>query len=121
MRKLGVPIGAGLLGVALAATAQPPSNHSGCSLHVHITDEDGTDLSKAFVFVHGEHGSNQQLTPDKTGQAKINLHSGMYDLFVSASGFYPQAEIVDLRSCKPVNLNLMLTLDSEHSETNGSN
>jgi len=118
LRKGGV-IGAGLLGAALTVTAQPPSNHSGCSLHVHITDEDGTDLPKAFVFVHGEHGSNQQLTPDKTGQVKINLRSGMYDLFVSASGFVPQAQIVDIRSCKPVNVNLMLTIDSEHSGPDG--
>jgi hypothetical protein len=59
------------------------------------------------------------LTPDKTGQVKTNLHAGMYDLFISASGFVPQAQILDLRSCKPVNINLMLTIDSEHSDSEG--
>ena len=101
------------------ASGQPPAHRSGCSLHLDITDEDGKALPKAFVLVHGEHGSNQQLTPDKTGQVRINLHAGMYDLFVSASGFVPQAQIVDLRSCKPVDLNLMLTIDSEHSDGDG--
>ena len=102
------------------ATAQAPANRpAGCPLHLQITDEDGTALPKAFVLIHGEHGSNQQFTPDKSGQVKASLHSGMYDLFVSASGFVPQAQIVDLRTCKPVELNLMLNLDSEHSE-NGS-
>ena len=116
MRALTVSF---LLGLGACAWAQAPAKPSGCALRVHITDEDGTALPKAFVLVHGEHGNNQQFTPDKTGLVKANLHSGMYDLFVSASGFNPQAQIVDLRTCKPVELNLMLTIDSEHSGSDG--
>jgi hypothetical protein len=119
LRKLGVYLAVSLLGVAVASGAQPPAKPSTCALHLHITDEDGTPLPKAFVLVHGEHGNNQQFTPDKTGQVKTSLHSGMYDLFVSASGFNPQAQIVDLRTCKPVELNLMLTIDAEHSGSDG--
>jgi hypothetical protein len=104
-----------LLGLCAFAQPQPQAKPSACALHLNITDEDGKALPKAFVLVHGEHGINQQFTPDKTGLVKANLHSGMYDLFVSAMGFNPQALIVDLRTCKPVELNLMLTIDSEHS------
>ena len=100
----------------MAAVAQPPAKPSGCSFHLAITDEDGKALPKAFVLVHGEHGINQQFTPDKNGQVKASLHAGIYDVFVSAMGFVPQAQILDLRSCKPVNVNLMLTIDSEHSD-----
>ena len=71
------------------------------------------------MLVHGEHGSNQQLSPGKNGEVRANLHAGMYDLFVSASGFVPQAQIVDLRSCKPADVNLTLTIDSEHSDGDG--
>lgn len=113
LRKFGLAISVGLLGAAVGAGAQAPPGR--CPLHVHVTDEDGKDLPKAFVMLHGEHGSNQPLSPDKTGQVKISLHSGLYDLFVSAMGFVPQAQIVDLRTCKPVDVNLMLTIDSEHS------
>jgi len=88
-------------GTQSPGSGQPP-HRSGCSLHLEITDEDGKALPKAFVMVHGEHGSNQPLNPDKTGQVKTSLHAGMYDLFISASGFEPQAQILDLRSCKPV-------------------
>jgi len=105
-------------GTQSPGSGQPP-HRSGCSLHLEITDEDGKALPKAFVMVHGEHGSNQPLNPDKTGQVKTSLHAGMYDLFISASGFEPQAQILDLRSCKPVDLNLMLKIDSEHSEPEG--
>jgi hypothetical protein len=109
-----------IFAVCLAAGAQQAAKPSLCSLHVHVTDEDGKDLPKAFVLVHGEHGSNQQFTPDKTGQVKTSLHAGMYDLFVSAMGFVPQAQIVDLRACKPVDLNLMLTIDSDHADNDGN-
>ena len=92
----------------------------GVPLHLAITDEDGKALPKAFVLLHGEHGMNQQFTPDKDGQVKTSLHPGMYDLFVSAMGFVPQAQILDLRTCKPVDLNLMLTLDSEHTDNDAN-
>jgi hypothetical protein len=114
-----------LLALSVAAGAQAgnggqaPAHRSGCSLHLAITDEDGKALPKAFVMVHGEHGSNQPLAPDKAGQVRTNLHAGMYDLFISASGFEPQAQILDLRSCKPVDLNLTLKIDSEHTEPEG--
>jgi len=110
---------AALLALCTMVWSQPPGKPASCALRVHITDEDGAALPKAFVLIHGEHGANQQFTPDKAGQVKATLHAGMYDLFVSASGFNPQAQIIDLRSCKPVELNLMLTLDSEHSGNDG--
>jgi len=112
-------LGASLLVMCASAPAQAPPKNSGCSLRVEITDEDGKALPKAFVLIHGEHGSNQQFTPDKDGNVKTNLHSGMYDLFVSAMGFVPQAQILDLRTCKPVDLNITLAIDSEHSDNEG--
>ena len=120
LRRLGQYLSVGLLGIAAASGAQPPPRPAACALHVHVTDEDGAPLPKAFVLVHGEHGINQQFTPDKTGLVKASLHSGMYDLFVSAMGFNPQAQIVDLRTCKPLDVNLMLTIDSEHSSSDGN-
>jgi len=115
-------IGLTLLAAATGAAAQPQPQPkgSGCSLHLAVTDEDGKALPKAFVLVHGEHGINQQFTPDKNGQVKTSLHSGMYDLFVSAMGFVPQAQILDLRTCKPVDLNLTLAIDSEHSDNDAN-
>ena len=104
----------------LSLAAQPAAASQPCSLHVHITDEDGTALPKAFVYVHNERGINQQATPDHTGRVKTSLRPGLYDLFVAAPGFAPQAQIVDLRSCKPQSLNLMLTLDTEHGEGDSS-
>ena len=86
---------------------------------MQITDEDGKALPKTFVFLHNERGTNQQVTPDRDGLAKINLRAGMYDLFVSATGFVPQAQIVDLRTCKPLDLNITLAIDSDHAEENG--
>jgi Carboxypeptidase regulatory-like domain len=106
------------MGLAASAQTQAAAKPSGCALRVTVTDEDGKALPKAFVLVHGEHGANQQFTPDKDGHVGTKLHSGMYDLFVSAMGFVPQAQILDLRTCKPLDLNLTLSIDSEHTESN---
>ena len=96
--------------------AQPASTPASCPLHVQVTDEDGTALPKAFVFIHNERGTNQQAAPDRTGLIKASLRPGLYDLFVAAPGFVPTAQIVDLRTCKPQSLNLMMILDADHTE-----
>jgi uncharacterized membrane protein len=114
--RLAVAVFLFSLGASGLSAAQPAAKAKPCSLHLAITDEDGKPLPKAFVLVHGEHGINQQFTPDTNGQVKANLHAGMYDLFVSAMGFNPQAQIVDVRSCKPLDLNLTLTIDSDHAD-----
>ena len=119
LRMICVLMAASVSAFIASAGAQPAPKPSACSLHVHVTDEDGANLPKAFLFIHSEHGANQEPALDRTGQAKLSLHAGMYDLFVSAAGFLPQAHIVDLRSCKPAEVNLMLTIDAEHTENSG--
>ena len=111
-------IGATLIGAPQGARAQAAPERPACALHGQITDEDGGPLPKAFVFLHGDRGAkvNQQVAVDRHGEFKINLHAGLYNLFVSSSGFAPVAQVLDLRSCKPVNVNLMLTIDAEHPE-----
>ena len=101
------------------AGAQQAPKVRTCSLHVQVTDEDGGMVDRAFVLIHSDTGVklSQQLVLDQTGQTKIALRPQLYDLFVSSAGFAPVAQIVDLRSCKPLDINLMLVLDSEHGET----
>lgn len=100
------------------ATAQAPPEHATCPLHLQITDEDGGVINHAFVLLHGDRSIklNQQVTLDAKGAFKANLRAGLYDLFVSSPGFLPVAQVVDLRACKPVSVNLMLLVDSEHAE-----
>lgn len=107
-----------LLGTPLVAAAQSAPAPA-CALHAQITDEDGSAITHAFVLIHSDYGTklNQQVNLDPSGKFKITLRRGVYSLFVSSPGFAPAAEIVDFRSCKPLNLNLMLTIDPDHAET----
>ena len=107
-----------LFGTLLASAAQPPPAPS-CPLHAQITDEDGGAITRAFILIHSDYGTklNQQVNLDPAGKFKIALRRGVYSLFVSSPGFAPLAEIVDLRSCKPLNLNLMMTIDPDRPET----
>ena len=101
--------------VAAAKSATPPT----CALHAQITDEDGGAITRAFILIHSDYGTklNQQVNLDSSGKFKIALRRGLYSLFVSSPGFAPLAQILDFRSCKPLNLNLMLTIDPDHTET----
>ena len=106
-----------LFGALQFVAAQPPSQPKTCSLRVQITDEDGGAI-RAFVLIHSDRRVkvDQQVPVDAKGALKTTLHPGLYDLFVASAGFVPSAQIVDLRSCKPQSLNLMMIFDAEHAE-----
>ncbi len=107
-----------LAAAVVRAGAQPVAEAHTCALRVQITDEDGGLINKAFVLIHTDRGAkvSRQVVLDQAGKLKINLFPDLYDLFVSSAGFVPVAQILDLRSCKPLNINLMMTIDSEHME-----
>ena len=118
MRRTTLLLFLSLFATFLASAAQSPSAPS-CPLHAQITDEDGGAITHAFVLIHSDYGTkfNQQVNLDSSGKFKIALRRGVYSLFVSSPGFVPLAEIVNFRSCKPVNLNLMMTIDADRPET----
>ncbi len=107
-----------LFGLRLAAAPAPSPAARTCSLHVSVTDEDGAPINKAFALIHSDRGAkvSQQPVLDASGKFRLNLRPNLYSLFISSAGFVPVAQILDLRACKPVNINLMLTIDTEHME-----
>jgi len=117
LRRTTLLLALSLFGPPLVAAQSAPAPT--CSLNAQITDEDGGAITRAFVLIHSDYGTkfNQQVNLDPSGKFKIALRRGLYSLFVSSPGFVPVAEIVDFRSCKPLNLNLMLTIDPDHPET----
>jgi hypothetical protein len=118
LRRTALLLSLSLFGTPLVAAAQPAPTQT-CSLHAQITDEDGGIIKRAFVLIHSDYGTklNQQVNLDSDGKFKIALRRGLYSLFVSSPGFVPLAEIVDLRSCKPSNLNLMMTIEPDRPQT----
>jgi hypothetical protein len=117
LRRTTLLLSLSLLGMPLVAAAQAAPART-CALHAQITDEDGGAITRAFVLIHSDYGTklNQQVNLDSSGKFKITLRRGVYSLFVSSPGFVPVAEVVDFRSCKPLNLNLMMTIDPDHTE-----
>ena len=79
-----------LLGRFRSPRPNPLPSLPSCPLHVQITDEDGTALPKAFVFIHNERGTNQQATPDRTGQVKASLRPGLYDFSSPPPALFPR-------------------------------
>lgn len=118
-RLIAASLGAAVCGVCLCVGAQaPPPRHAACSLHAKITDEDGGPI-RAFVLLRSKRGvaANQALPVDRNAELNTRLAAGFYDLFVSAPGFQPLAQVVDLRSCQPLSLNLTLFFNpDEHTD-----
>jgi len=119
LRRTTLLLSLSLFGTPLVAAAQGAAPAQTCVLHAQITDEDGGAITRAFVLIHSDYGTklNQQINLDPSGKFKITLRRGVYSLFISSPGFVPVAESLDFRSCKPLNLNLMLTIDPDHTET----
>jgi hypothetical protein len=104
----------------LGCRARPGSGcapHHACTLHAVVTDEDGATIHGIFAVVRAKRpvAAPQPVPISPTGAFRVTLAPALYDLFVTAAGFQPLSEVVDLRSCQPVDLNLMLLLDSEHA------
>ncbi len=116
-RTTAVLLCAVLSGLTVRSSAQTPAPHRLCSFKARITDEDGGPV-RAFVLLRGKRAAvaGQQLPVAKDGEIKASLGAGLYDLFVSAPGFLPLAQVVDLRACQSPALNLTLMIDSEHTE-----
>jgi hypothetical protein len=118
LRRTALLFSLSLFGTSFVAAAQSAPAPT-CALHAQITDEDGGPITRAFVLIHSDYGTklNQQVSLDSSGKFKLALRRGVYSLFVSSPGFAPVAQILDFRSCKPLNLNLMMTIDPDHTET----
>jgi hypothetical protein len=118
LRRTTLLFSLSLFGSPLVAAAQAAPVQT-CALHAQITDEDGGVITRAFVLIHSDYGTklNQQVSLDPSGKFKITLRRGLYSLFVSSPGFAPVAQILDFRSCKPLNLNLMMTIDPDRTQT----
>ena len=118
LRRTTLLLPLSFFGAPLVAAPQSAPAQT-CSLHAQITDEDGGTITRAFVLIHSDYGTklNQQVNLDPSGKFKIALRRGLYSLFVSSPGFVPLAEIVDFRSCKPLNLNLMMTINPDRPRT----
>jgi hypothetical protein len=100
------------------APSQSPASPITCSFHGRIADPLGAAIDRAFVLVYSARREkiDRQAALSKNGEFSLQLEPGLYDLFVASPGFVPLAKIVDLRSCKPVELKVKMRVDIEHLE-----
>ena len=104
---------------SLSMRAETPSPRHACILQAKITDEDGGAI-RAFAFLRTKRPpvTNRTAPVDADGRFKLSLAPGFYDLFVSAPGFQPLAQTIDLHSCQPLDLNLTLFFNpDEHRDS----
>jgi hypothetical protein len=117
MKLLTAALFAAVLNPSLFCQIPAGAPPDSCSLRVRITDASGAAISSGFVLVHNEWAKTTREGPvSEQGEAALQLPPGLYDLFVGSKLFLPVARIVNLRSCKPVDVEVKLQLDPDHPE-----
>jgi hypothetical protein len=107
-----------LLSVPLLAQSSHPEQAPTSSLTIRVVDPLGAVIAKAFVLLHSDALEREnpkpfslELRTGSEGEAKGELPSGFYDLFIASTGFIPQCQKLRVRDGKPVTLRIVLKLD----------
>lgn len=88
------------------------------SLTILVVGPLGAVIAKAFVLLHSDALEREnpkpfslELRTGSEGEAKGELPSGFYDLFVASTGLAPHCQKLRARDGKPVTLKIVLKLD----------
>lgn len=104
---------------SLGQTAAPvPAHTQNSALTIRVTDQLGAVIGKAFVLLHADVLERENPKPfsmdlrtSSEGEAKAELPSGFYDLFIASTGFAPHSEKLRVRDGKPVTVKVVLKVD----------
>jgi Carboxypeptidase regulatory-like domain len=101
-----------------ALYAQTSVEPKTCAFTGRIADPLGAAIARAYILVHSDRWLrvNHVIAVNENGEFRAQLGPGLYDFFVGSPGFMPFAREIDLRSCKPVTLNVKMKVDIEHLE-----
>ena len=117
VRLLQTLLAGAVLLIPATLPAQAPTTDKTCNVHGRIADPPGAATNRAFVLVHSSAWSTtQQVTLTDNAEFSLELKPGLYALFADAVGFVPIAKIIDMRSCKPVTLNIKMQVDLAHMD-----
>jgi hypothetical protein len=117
---------AALLSLPSLAQTGAPAQVQASTLTIRVTDQLGAVIGKAFLLLHADALEREnpkpfsmELRTSSEGEAKAELPSGFYDLFVASTGFAPHCEKLRVRDGKPVTVKIILKLDKLMSDEYG--
>ena len=115
-----------LLSLPSLAQRGTPAQGQASTSTIQVTDQLGAVIGKAFVLLHADALERENPKPfsmdlrtSSEGEAKAELPSGFYDLFVASTGFAPHCEKIRVRHGKPVTVKIVLKLDKLMSNEYG--
>lgn len=115
-----------LLSVTSFAQTSGPTQPQSSILTVRVVDQLGAVIGKAFVLLHSDALEREnprpfslELRTSPEGEAKGELPSGFYDLFIASIGFEPHCQKLRLRDGKPVTVKVTLRVDKLASQEYG--
>ncbi|MGB7984081.1 MAG: hypothetical protein WCF54_02875 [Terracidiphilus sp.] len=116
-RFIALLIATTLLFAGPAVFAQTMNSNSTGILQGTVLDSSGVVI-QSFILIHSDRAGNpisKEVTQKRqTGEFKIQLKPGLYDLFICSPGYVPIAELVEIRSGMKTERNVKLQLDKEY-------
>lgn len=117
---------AALLSLPSLAQTAKPAQLQPSALTVRVTDQLGAMIGKALVLLHSDalerenpKPFNMELRTNSEGEAKGELPSGFYDLFIASTAFAPRCEKLRVRDGKPVSVKVVMKVDKLMSNEYG--
>ena len=107
MRKLILAAGV-LFASILGASSQSASSATGVLKGRVIESYEHARVGYAYVLVHRRGVLDQKVDADAQGEFKVELVPGVYDVFVSSSGFEPACRKIEIRVGKTSVYNVQL-------------
>jgi len=83
-----------------------------------VSDAANAPIAKAFVLVHQPEGKKDFIVKVSNGRFELSLPPGLYDVFVSASGFSPSCKRIKISAGRSAVFNPLLQADSGSSGAN---
>jgi hypothetical protein len=114
-----------LLAFAARAVGQTPrpAQVQPSTLSIHVSDELGAVIGRAFVLLHADalerenpKPFNLEVRTNSEGDAKALIPPGFYDVFVTSTGFAPQCQKLRVRVANPVAIKFVLKVDKLMSD-----
>ena len=108
-----------LAAASSVVSAQSVAAVSGGRLTGDVANAAGNaPIAKAFVLVHQPEGKKDFIVKVSNGKFELSLPPGLYDVFVSASGFAPSCEKIRISPGQSAVFNPRLLAESDPANPN---
>ena len=115
--SLAIALAILVLFVTCPISGADQASHEGKLVVLALLGDNNTPSKDAFVYVRGYLGQpSVAVSPSRVGWFEINLHPGLYDVFVSEGSSLPMCRRFEIKANRTKVYSAKLEVDDDHLE-----